>query len=167
MMKKFCILSLLSVVLCAPGLAPAGGGKGPMVAPMPGHGAMGDAAEGKLWHMPGAVKAPAELDFSDLEKPEGAKTVAEIFDGRAELAGKEVTIRAKVVKVNSKIMGHNWLHLRDGTTSKDGENDLTVTSDAMAEVGDTVLVKGKLAVDRDFGFNYRYAVMLEEATVEQ
>ena len=75
-----------------------------------------------------------------------------------------VILRGKVVKFNPEIMGKNWLHVQDGTGEK-GMNDLTITSAARAKVGDTVLVKGKLVLDRDFGFGYKYALIIEDAEV--
>ena len=83
---------------------------------------------------------------------------------RAERAGKPVTLRAKVVKYSPQIMGKNWLHLQDGSGAA-GSNDLTVTSDVTANVGDTVLVKGPLTLDKDFGYGYKYDVILEDAKV--
>ena len=61
-------------------------------------------------------------------------------------------------------MGKNWLHIRDGSGSEGG-NDLTVTTSTAAKVGDTVLVSGKVGVDRDFGSGYKYAVIIEDAQV--
>jgi hypothetical protein len=68
------------------------------------------------------------------------------------------------VKYNGGIMGKNWLHIRDGS-GQEGNNDLTVTTDAPAKVGDTVLVKGKVSTDRDFGGGYKYPVIVEDAKV--
>ena len=107
----------------------------------------------------------AELDLSGIERAEGGKTVAEILDQKDTLAGKEVVLRAKVVKVNRGIMNRNWLHLRDGTKSSSGVDDLTITSNDAAEVGTKVLVRGKVAVNKDFGFGYRYDVLVEDATI--
>jgi hypothetical protein len=77
-----------------------------------------------------------------------------------------VTVRAKVVKYNAAILGKNWLHVRDGSGSAEKmDNDLTVTTSAAAKVGDTVLVSGKIVVNKDFGAGYKYAVMLDDAKV--
>jgi hypothetical protein len=105
------------------------------------------------------------IEVSGIEKAEGGMTVAEIYDGQASLEGREVLVRGRVVKFNANIMGRNWLHLRDGTGG-DETNDLTVTTDAAAMLGDVVLVKGTLAVGKDFGFGYQYDILLENATVE-
>ncbi len=64
-----------------------------------------------------------------IKKAEGGKTVGEIFADKDQLAGKQVVVRAKVVKYNPQIMGKNWLHMEDGT-GKAGSNDLTVTTTA-------------------------------------
>jgi hypothetical protein len=98
------------------------------------------------------------------EKAAGGYTVAEVFASKADLKDKMVILRGKVVKFNPEIMGKNWLHVQDGTGEK-GTNDITVTSAASAKVGDTVLVKGKLSLDRDFGFGYKYALIIEDAEV--
>ncbi len=106
----------------------------------------------------------AAFDFSDIEKPAGAKTVAEIFSSRTELEGAVVLVLGKVVKFNAKIMGKNWIHLQDGT-GEPGSNDLTVTTDGTASVGDTVLIRGTVSLDKDLGAGYRYDVLIEDATV--
>ena len=112
----------------------------------------------------GAAAEAAELDLSGIEKAAGGKTVEELYAGKADLAGQEVLVRGRVVKFLSGIMGKNWLHLRDGTGAP-GSDDLTVTTDAMVETGDKVLVRGKVAADRDFGFGYEYELIIEDAEV--
>jgi hypothetical protein len=110
---------------------------------------------------------PPNVDLTGLEKPEGGLTVAEIYAGKADLADKEVTFRGKVVKYNEKIMGKNWLHVQDGSgDAADGTNDLAVTTDVPAKVGDTVLVTGTVHLDKDFGFDYKYGVIIEDAKVK-
>jgi len=115
----------------------------------------------------GAISKPggASVDVTGIERAEGGKTVGEIFDQKDSLAGKEVVLRAKVVKANFGIMGRNWLHVRDGTKSSSGADDLTVTTSGTAEVGARVLVRGKVSVNKDFGFGYHYDVIIEDATV--
>jgi len=105
------------------------------------------------------------LDLSGITRAEGGVTVAEIFNERADLAGQEVIVRGVVTKSLRKIMGKNFLHLSDGTKSDAGNDDLTVTTQNDADVGDLVTVRGTLATDVDFGFNYHYDVIIEDATV--
>lgn len=108
--------------------------------------------------------AAAEPDLPTPERPEGGSTVEELYAQKAALAGKQILIRAHVVKVTLQVMGRNWIHLRDGT-GKGATRDLTVTTAAAASVGDTVLVRGILNVDRDFGYGYRYELLVEDAEV--
>lgn len=110
------------------------------------------------------INKTQKVDLTGIKKPEGGVTVEEIFAKQAQLKGKTVSIRGKVTKYNGKILGKNWIHVKDGTGSA-GNNDLMVTSDAKAKVGDTVLVKGKVAVNRDFGSGYKWPVMIEDAKV--
>ena len=113
----------------------------------------------------GTASAAPKLDFSKIVKPKGGKTVQEVYQEKEKLNGKPVTLRAKVVKYNEAIMGKNWLHLRDGT-GKEPANDLTVTTRTKAKVGDTVLVEGLLALDKDLVAGYRYDVIIEDAKVK-
>lgn len=106
-----------------------------------------------------------KFDFSKIVKPKGGKTVQEVFQEKEKLKGKRVTLRGKVVKYNEAIMGKNWLHLRDGT-GKDPNDDLTVTTQTKARVGDTILVEGTVTLDKDLGAGYKYDVILEDANVK-
>jgi hypothetical protein len=105
------------------------------------------------------------IDLSGIERAEGGATVGEIFDQKASLAGQEVTVRGKVVKFTPGVMGKNWIHLQDGTTGAGDAKDLTVTSEEMAEVGNTILVRGVVAIDRDFGSGYKYDVIIDDAAI--
>jgi hypothetical protein len=92
------------------------------------------------------------------------RTVAEVSNGSKALSDKTVEIHAKVVKVNTGIMGKNWVHLRDGSgKSDDGSNDLLVTTKADIAVGSTVTAVGMVRTNKDFGSGYAYKVMLEDA----
>lgn len=107
----------------------------------------------------------ASVDLAGIAEAEGDRTVAEVFAAKADLAGQQVLVRGRVVKSNPGVMGKNWLRVRDGSGG-DGTNDLTVTTTGAApQVGDTVLVKGTVALDRDLGMGYRYEVIIEDAEV--
>ena len=135
-------------------------GAGPMGAP-----AMGGDAKMPEGHPPITGNTNGEkVDLSGIKKAEGGKTVGDIFAGKGDLSGKEVAIRAKVVKFSPEIMGKNWIHLQDGTGGE-GTNDLTVTTSSAAKVGDTVLISGKVSTDKDFGYGYKYEVIVEDAKV--
>lgn len=106
----------------------------------------------------------AAAAIEKIEPVSGGTTVAKIFADKATLAGKAVVVRGKVMKVNNGILGRNWIHLQDGTGAA-GTNDLMVTTNATATVGDVVVVRGKVAIDQDFGGGYRYGVLVEDATL--
>jgi hypothetical protein len=111
------------------------------------------------------MQAPAIADVSVAPAP-GGKTVQQVWQQKASLAGKEVVVRGKVVKSLSGIMGTNWIHLQDGTGSQaTGDNDLTVTTDANVKTGQVVTIRGVLTVDKDFGMGYRYDVIVQKAQV--
>ncbi len=105
-----------------------------------------------------------DVDLSGITPAEGGQTVADLFARKADLAGKPVKVRGKVVKFSPEIMGKNWLHLQDGTGAA-GTNDLTVTTSAMVKKGDTVIISGILVIDKDFGSGYAYDVIIEDAEV--
>ncbi len=111
-----------------------------------------------------------QVDVGDVKvaKATGAdaRTVAEIVGGRSALKDKSVTVRGKVVKFTPGVMGKNWVHLQDGSgNAKDGSNDVVVTTQGETKVGDVVLVKGTVKTDVDLGSGYKYAVLVENATL--
>lgn len=124
-----------------------------------------DAGQMATQPHPVPTQGATDIDLSGVEKAEGGQTVAEVFADRDQFQGKTVVIRGKVVKVNADIMGKNWLHVRDGS-GEEGTNDLTVTTTGvLPEVGDTVVVTGAVGLNRDFGMNYQYPVIIEDAAV--
>ena len=134
----------------APGAAsPGTGSSGTMPE---GHPSVGDADAG-------------DMDFSGIDVPEGGTSIAGVYSGRSNLAGKNVRIRGRVVKFTGNVMGKNWAHIQDGSGAA-GANDLTVTTSAVVNVGDVVLIEGRLVLDKDFGYGYKYEVLVEDATVK-
>lgn len=112
-----------------------------------------------------AIGAASQPAITGIVKAEGGKTIAEIYAEKTAISGKEIKVRGKVVKFNAGIMKKNWLHIQDGTGDP-GSNDLTVTTQDTVKVGDTVLVTGVLHLDKDFGFGYKYAIIVEDATIK-
>jgi hypothetical protein len=101
-------------------------------------------------------------------KAEGpdAYTVAEIYAGKSKLNKKTVKVRGKVVKVSSGIMGKNWVHLQDGSGDPaKGTHNLVMTTQDLPNKGDVVTMSGTLYEDKDFGAGYKYAVIVEEASI--
>lgn len=122
-----------------------------------------------LGHMSANI-APAVLEDVKVPKAGGpnGKTVAEVITKRIELKDKTVVVRGKVVKFNPEILERNWIHLRDGSGSAaDYTNDVLVTTIDQAKVGDIVVVKGVVHIDKDFGMGYSYKVLIEEAELRK
>jgi hypothetical protein len=118
---------------------------------------------------PGAGGAVTSGGKIKVEKASGANayTVSELYGKSAKLHQKKVVVRGQVVKVSANIMGKNWIHVQDGSGSaKKGTNNLVVTSTDIPTVGDVVTVTGTLYKDKDFGGNYKYKVIVEDATVQ-
>ena len=102
-------------------------------------------------------------DKPKLDLPEGAVSVASIHQNVGSLVGKSVKVSGKVVKFNAAILGMNWIHIQDGSgDAASGNHDLTLTTDAQAKVGDTILAEGIVVKDKDFGAGYLYPVILEK-----
>lgn len=128
---------------------------------------------------PAAVLPPGHVpvnttpvDLSNIKVPKAsgpdARTVAEIVTKSTELKDKNVLVRGKVVKFSPNILNKNWVHLRDGSGSDaDNTNDVLVTTNDQAKIGDVVTVKGVVRIDKDFGSGYSYKVLIEEATLQK
>jgi hypothetical protein len=127
----------------------------------------GDTASASV-PMTSAMPAAAAVDTTNInvEKAKGGYAIAELWAEKAGLQEKPVTVRGKVVKFLPEIMGKNWMHLRDGSGSREkGDDDITVTTTEAVKVGDVITVTGTLRVDKDFGAGYRYPVIIEDARV--
>ena len=113
-----------------------------------------------------ATTPPVEIKKGSVEKAAGGYTIEEGYAKKRDLAGQSVRVRGVAVKVTRGIMGKNWIHLRDGTgTGETG--DLTLTTTEEVKLGDTILVEGKLACDKDFGGGYKYSLLIEDAVTRK
>ncbi|UCD66226.1 MAG: DNA-binding protein [Deltaproteobacteria bacterium] len=121
--------------------------------------------------MTGSKKAVVPFAEINVEKAPGENSysVGEIFSKAAELNGKTVVVRGKVMKVSPRIMGRNWIHLQDGTGSPDeNTHDLVVTTSQDPEADwDIITMEGVLTANKDFGSGYSYVVIIEEANIKQ
>lgn len=114
----------------------------------------------------GAVPPAHDKIAIGKSNEENGYSVMELYEKRKELNKKNVVLRGQVVKVSAQIMGKNWLHIQDGTGyAQNGTNDIVVTTQDTASVGDVVSVKGILFSDKDFGSGYRYDAIIEQAHV--
>ncbi len=109
------------------------------------------------------VQETVDVDVPELEP---GQNIAWVYANKDSLADQSISLRGKVVKYNSNILGWNYFHIQDGSgAATDGNNDLTVTSKATTAVGDTVVVTGTLVLDKDLGAGYVFPVLLEDAAV--
>lgn len=97
-----------------------------------------------------------------IEPVQGAITISTLMSDKSRYAGKDVKIRGKVIKFNPQIMNKNWVHLQDGTESS-GEYDLAVTTNDNVSQGDVVTFEGKITLNKDFGYGYKYDLLMEDA----
>jgi hypothetical protein len=111
-----------------------------------------------------ADKKTVEVDTSDFTE-KAFYTVEELFKYRKNLAGKSVTVKAKVRKVSHQIMKRDWIHLEDGTGSENMHtNDIVFTAiHSTVKEGDSVNATGTIVIDKDFGYGYFYPVLAEKA----
>ncbi|MEJ2655869.1 MAG: hypothetical protein P8012_01575 [Desulfobacterales bacterium] len=114
----------------------------------------------------GHAKVPfSKVKVEKSTAPNGY-TVAELFAKGASLNKQKVTVRGQVVKVNPNIMGRNWIHIQDGTGDPaKNTHDLVATSADTAKIGTIISIEGTLAADKDFGFGYKYDVIVENAVL--
>lgn len=112
------------------------------------------------------VPERATVKVDKAPGPDG-RTVAEIHALKAELKGQEVLLRAEVVKITPEVNGLDWVHLRDGTgDAGTGDHDLTATTkDTTLKVGQVVLVRGRVVLDKDMGGRYKFPVLLDGAAL--
>jgi len=106
----------------------------------------------------------AERIKGEVESAKGGITILELMSNKEKYANQEVTIRGVVTKFNQSIMNRNWIHIQDGTGSNDNY-DLTITSNDIVSLGETVTVKGVVTLDKDFGYGYNYEVIIENGIV--
>lgn len=105
----------------------------------------------------------SEKDTSiSIDPISGGIKIAELYANSESYSNKETKIKGQVTKVNTAIMGRNWVHIQDGS-EHDGKFDLTVTTQANVKVGDIVVFEGIINLNKDFGAGYIYDLIMEEA----
>ena len=125
------------------------------------------AAAAPMAGEPGAGKpAPPDVGDVSVAELEAGQNIAWLYANKDSLADQTVSLRGKVVKYNSNILGWNFFHIQDGSGDvANGNNDLTVTSKATTAVGETVVVSGTVVLGKDLGAGYTFPVLLEDASI--
>ena len=106
------------------------------------------------------VQTSAE-PVTGINKAENGHTIDEIISNSQSMNGKSVIVRGKVRKYTANVLNANWIHIADGSTSR----DLTIITSDTAKVGDVVLVNGVLALNKDLGYGYIYDAIIENASI--
>ncbi len=120
-----------------------------------------------------AAKVPEKLTPKKAEavrkteihvgQPQGGISIGDLYKDPGSCSGKQVIIRGTVVKLNTQIMGKNWIHIQDGTEFG-GKFDLTITTKDSIAVNKTATFKGTITLNKDFGYGYLYDVLMEDAS---
>jgi hypothetical protein len=152
--RVFVLVTIVTLVACN------GGNKGPVMAD---EGEPVNLNQDATNHV--ASVSNSKKDIS-IEQEEGVITIGKLLNIREELVGKIISVKGEVTKYNPSIMGRNWVHIQDGTDHK-GEYDLTITTADVVSVGDQVVFTGVLALERDFGYGYKYSTILEGAELKK
>ena len=99
-----------------------------------------------------------------IEHQKNDITIASLFENKTKYAGKAIQLKGQVVKFSTGIMDKNWIHFQDGTSYSE-KFDLTVTTNQEVNVGDIITIKGRISLDKDFGYDYFYDVIMEDAEI--
>jgi hypothetical protein len=141
-----------------PGDAPAAGGQlPPGHPPVPGLGHPGTGADPAAAHA--GLAPPQDVTIGTVAPADLA--IANLRAQKQQKANTVLSVRGRVWKVSRGILERNWLHIKD----KDGGEDLVVTSTQDAQVGQVVVARGKVGVDKDVGAGYQYDVLIEDAAL--
>ena len=110
------------------------------------------------------TKAPVMDDppVRELGEAEGRFSVADVYAKAPELAGKTIEVKGEIVKISRNIMARDWVHIQDGSGEGPTAKIVFRTVQAGVAVGDEVVAKGILELDKSFGFNYFYPVIVED-----
>jgi hypothetical protein len=65
-------------------------------------------------------------------------------------------------------MGKNWVHIQDGSGDPmNNTHDLVVTTASKTTPDAIIIIEGVATAKKDFGFGYKYDVLIEEAEIIQ
>jgi len=109
----------------------------------------------------GSPKA-SDQEIEPMDPVEGGITLGTLFSDISKYQGETIKVHGIVVKYTEAVMGKNWVHIQDGTSSGD-KFDLTITTADACQIGDLVTFEGVIVLDKDFGYGYAYDVLMEDA----
>ncbi|MBK3515878.1 hypothetical protein [Carboxylicivirga marina] len=115
------------------------------------------------YHEAASANKPADTKIEpvNIEHDANSIPIAKLLADVARYEGQQVVVKGQVVKYNQSILNCNWVHIQDGTEFN-GSKKLIVTTSHEVKVGDVVIFEATVVVDKDFGYGYRYDIILEE-----
>ncbi len=162
LMKNFYSKSLkkkFKLILFTSAIYPVGtkpiGSKGINKAPVSAHG----------MSMKNSFKTDLTVKSGSVEKAKGGFTIEECFKKSDELNGKIIVVKGIAVRVSRKIMGKNWVHLRDGS-GKPGKDDVTFTTQSEINIGDIITVRGKIEFGKSIGNGYTFPALISNPDIK-
>ena len=115
------------------------------------------------------IAPPPKLDESGTKKPKfhssgmggNAKSlaIAELLEDPETYEGALLQIEGICTKINTGILGRNWIHLED--PDEKGKK-VVLTSQEIVSPGDKLTFRAQVTLNRDFGAGYTYEVLLEQ-----
>lgn len=109
--------------------------------------------------------SPNRQEGLSIEPEDGVINIQELYANKSAYVDKTVKVKGLVTKFNAGIMERNWVHIQDGT-GNDKEFDLTITTEDMVSTGQIVVFEGIVSLDKDFGYGYKYDLIIEKATLQ-
>jgi hypothetical protein len=136
--------------------------------PMPQPGAKAPAPAAPAPPKAASARAiPISIALVAKAKGPNSYTIAQLYAKKAKLEKKPIVVRGRVIKVTTRILKRNWIHIEDGSgTSAKKNNDLILTTHDLPKEGDLVTVRGTLYNNIDFGSGYRYSLIVQDARVK-
>ena len=106
-------------------------------------------------------------DISERSGMENAikVTIADLLEKKGSMEGNWVVVSGEVTKVSDAILGNNWIHLVQKNDKGDSFTLIATSPEHSAKVGDVIDVVGKVALNKDFGYGYKYDILIESAVV--
>ena len=101
---------------------------------------------------------------SEIDKKIKRNTVAlsKLLSQPEKYKGKIIKVKGKCTKVNTNIMGKNWVHIQE--KDKSGKvYDLVVTTTGPATVGEECYFEGKIDTKLDLGAGYFFDIIMQDA----
>lgn len=106
------------------------------------------------------------LGTASLVAADGTYKIEELYAKNTQLNGRNISVKGSVVKISAEIMGKDWIHVQDSSTTPN-KNKVIFTAKlntANVQVGDKVTASGTLKAKVDIGAGYFYEVLIENSS---